>query len=219
MKNSNCLYCDQKINKYSLYTLFLEDDYLCLKCRNEMNLSIHHFYIEDLKVTRLYNYDSLFKTLLLQYKECCDEALAPIFLYKIEIIIRLKYLGYKILYVPSSVDKLNKRGFNHLKLIFEHLGFKEIKGLKKKEELCQANKNIIQREKMIDNFYYEGNKLDKVLIVDDVCTTGSSLKGVYKAIKNHCNHVEALVLASISRQVNNEKKGLSLIFRSDKINS
>lgn len=199
MKNLRCLYCDKKINKYTLYTLFLEEDYLCIECRKKLNLNLHSFYLDDLKVTSLYNYDSLFKTLLLQYKECYDEALAPIFLYKVDMLIRLKYLGYKVLYVPSSINKLNKRGFDHLKLIFDSLEFKEVKGLKKKEELYQANKNITQREKMIDNFYYEGDKLNKVLIVDDVCTTGSSLKGVYKAIKEHCNTCKALVLANTPR--------------------
>lgn len=199
MKNSNCLLCDKKLNKYTLFSLFIEEDLLCLKCRDLLKVNINTFYLDDLKVTSIYKYESLFKTALLQYKECYDEALSPIFLYKIDYLIRLKYLGYKVLYVPSSNEKLNKRGFDHLKLIFEYLGFKEIKGLKKKEELCQANKGISQREKMIDNFYYEGDKLDKVLIVDDVCTTGSSLKGVYKAIKGYCKHVEALVLATTPR--------------------
>lgn len=194
----NCLYCDTKINRYTLYSLFIEEDKLCLKCREDLKPKLNTFYIDDLKVTSIYKYDSLFKTLLLQYKECYDEALAPIFMYKIDILIRIKYLGYKILYVPSSIDKLNKRGFNHLKLIFDYMDFKEVNGLKKKEELSQANKNAKDREKMIDNFIYEGEKLDKVLIIDDVCTTGSSLKGVYKAIKGHCKHVEAFVLASVS---------------------
>lgn len=191
----NCLYCDKKINRYSLYSLFIEEDKLCLKCREQLKVNKQVFYFDDLKVTSLYNYDSLYKTLLLQYKECYDEALAPIFLYKLDVFIRLKYLGYKILYVPSSLEKLNKRGFDHLKLIFSYLEFKEVSGLNKKEELCQANKSLSQREKMIDNYLYDGQDLDKVLIVDDVCTSGSTLKGVYKAIKSHCKHIEALVLA------------------------
>lgn len=195
----NCLYCDKKINKYTLFHLFIEEDKLCLECRKQLNLKLRTFYLDDLKVSSLYEYDSLFKTLLLQYKECYDEALAPVFLYKIDYLLRLKYLGYKVLYVPSSINKLEKRGFDHLKLIFDYLEFKEVEGLKKKEELCQANKNISDREKMIDNFIYEGEDLNKVLIVDDVCTTGSSLKGVYKAIKGHCKYVEAFVLANTPR--------------------
>lgn len=202
----NCLYCANKINKYDLYNLFIEEDKLCLKCRDKLMPSLNTFYLNDLKVSSIYNYDDeTFKTLLLQYKECYDEALAPVFLYKIDMFIRLKYLGYKILYVPSSKEKLEKRGFNHLKLIFENLNFKEIEGLKKKEELCQANKKISDREKMIDNFYYEGEYLDKVLIVDDVCTTGSSLKGVYKAIKDYCKHVEAFVLSRPNDKLANKK--------------
>lgn len=199
----NCLYCANKINKYTLYNLFIEEDKLCLKCRDKLKVNFKTFYLDDLKVTSLYNYDDeTFKTMLLQYKECYDEALAPIFLYKIDMFIRLRYLGYEILYVPSSKEKIEKRSFDHLKLIFGNLYFKEVKGLMKKEELCQANKSIASREKMIDNFYYQGEKRNKVLIVDDVCTTGSSLKGVYKAIKNYSKHVEALVLSKPQDKLN-----------------
>ena len=48
---------------------------------------------------------------------------------------------------------------------------------------------------MIENFEYYGKPLNKVLIVDDVFTTGSSLKGVYLAIKTNCKKCKAIVLA------------------------
>lgn len=142
-----------------------------------------------------YDYDSLFKTLLLQYKECYDEVLAKVFLYKIDVYIRLKYFDYKLIYVPSSKKKLEERGFNHLKLIFDSLGMKEVIGLKKKEELIQEGKSLIDRQKMIGNYYYEGEHLKKVLIIDDISTTGSSLLAVKKALEGHYDKIKALVLA------------------------
>lgn len=190
-----CLYCDKEINRYSLYSLFVEDDSLCLECRNKMSYKRRTFKIDDLKVEYFYDYDSLFKTILLQYKECYDEALKDVFLYRIDVYIFLKYLGYKIIYVPSSPRKIKERGFNHLKLIFEVLGFKEVQGLRMKEDLIQEGKGLKERKEMLDNYIYEGPYIDKILIVDDVCTTGSSLMGVYMAIKGHCRRAKALVLA------------------------
>ena len=193
-----CLYCDAKIYKESLYSLFIEKDKLCSACREKIKQN-HQIFIRDgIKIETFYHYDSLFKDLLLQYKECYDEALKDVFLYGIKERIILKYHGYKIIYVPSSKEKLNQRGFNHLKLIFDELHFEEVSGLRMIEELSQVNKDKKQREKMLNNYLYEGNKLDKVLIVDDVYTTGSSIIGVSRALKPYANHIRALTLAKVS---------------------
>ena len=193
-----CLYCDAKIYKESLYSLFIEKDKLCSACREKIKQN-HQIFIRDgIKIETFYHYDSLFKDLLLQYKECYDEALKDVFLYGIKERIILKYHGYKIIYVPSSKEKLNQRGFNHLKLIFDELHFEEVSGLRMIEELSQVNKDKTQREKMLNNYLYEGNKIDKVLIVDDVYTTGSSIIGVSRALKPYANNIRALTLAKVS---------------------
>ena len=109
LRRKNGLYCWN--------TWIFEEDKLCINCRNKMKFNHQKFKLEELEVESFYEYDSLFKDLLLQYKECYDEALYDIFLYKIFDYIKIKYAGYKILYVPSSTSKLNQRGFNHLKKI------------------------------------------------------------------------------------------------------
>ena len=109
----------------------------------------------------------------------------------------IKYYCYKILYVPSSKEKLKQRGFNHLEQIFSVLNLKEVRGLKMKKELCQQNKDLTSRSLMIDNYVYEGKECDKLLIVDDVCTSGSTLKGVFKAVKPYAKEIRALVLARV----------------------
>lgn len=190
-----CLYCDSEINEYSLYDLFIESDLLCCKCREKIKYHHQKFKIDDLMVETFYEYDSLFKDLLLQYKECYDEALKSVFIYKIDDYIKIKYLGYQVIYVPSTKTKIRERGFGHLKGIFESLGLKEVCGLKQKSEKCQAGKGYEERLGIQNNFYYEGPKLNKVLIIDDVLTTGSSLMGVYKAIKPYCKKCKAIVLA------------------------
>jgi len=190
-----CLYCDKKINTYSLYSLFIEEDKLCPKCRREIIVNHKYIYIDNLKIEVLYDYNSLFKTLLIQYKELFDEALAEVFLYKYEDYLRIKYFNYHILYVPSSNTKLNERGFNHLKMIFERLKLKEVRGLKMINDISQVNKTLKERELMKDNYVYSGKKLKNVLIVDDVLTTGSSIMGVYKAISPYAENIKILVLA------------------------
>ena len=192
-----CLYCDQDIKKISLYSFVFKEDRLCINCRNKMTKNHKRIKIDELEIESFYDYNSLFKSLIIQYKECYDELLSEVFLYGIKEYINIKYRDYKIIYMPSSKEKLNKRGFNHLQLVFEELDLEVIGGLRYKEEFIQQGKNINERAKMKDNFIYEGDRLDKVLIVDDVLTTGSSVVGAYRALKPYCKVIKALVLASV----------------------
>lgn len=190
----HCLYCDEEIKEESLYSIFIKQDGLCLNCRKKMNYKHVVFKNEGLRIESFYDYNSLFKDILLQYKECNDEALKDVFLYKIEDYIKLKYFNYQILYVPSSSIKFEERGFNHLKEIFSPLNLQEVKGLKMKNQLNQVGKPLSGRKEMLNNYIYEGGNLNKVLIVDDVYTTGSSLMGVYKTIKPKCKEIKAIIL-------------------------
>ena len=190
-----CLYCDEKIKKETLYSLFIEQDKLCNKCRKKLNKKIRHTKLDKYDATYFYDYDEMFKSLLLQFKECHDEALKDVFLYDLKDYINLRYFNYQILFVPSSMNKINERGFNHLELIFENIRLKRVTGLKMKDDLIQEGKDKIDRMKMLENYYYEGEKLDRVLVVDDVMTTGASLLGICKALDKKVSLVKLLILS------------------------
>lgn len=195
MKYQSCLYCENKINRYSLYHLLIEEDSLCIDCRKKLDVKRRKAKIDNLTIEYFYNYDSLFKSILLQYKECYDEALSIVFLYKIDLYIKLRYWNYEVVYIPSTKKKLEERGFNHLELIFDRLGFKKVQGLEMKEDIRQVGKNAKDRKKMLDNYLYKGSNLKNVLIVDDVCTSGSSIIGVLNALKGHYKKAKVLVLS------------------------
>lgn len=192
-----CLFCDNEIQGINLISEFIKSDPLCFDCRNKMRINRKFVQLtKDLKVETLYDYDEgLFKTMLIQYKECFDEALSDVFLYLLSEYIGIKYRGYKILFIPSSKEKLDARGFNHLEKIFKDVKLKRILGLEMKSEMIQEGKNLKQRKQMINNYIYKGEKAKKILLVDDVLTSGSSILGAYNAVKPYANRVKALALA------------------------
>ena len=52
---------------------------------------------------------------------------------------------------------------------------------------------------MVDNYICKDGNYKKILIVDDVLTTGSSILGVYKAIGSKADKIKAI---SLSRKEN-----------------
>ena len=190
-----CLYCDKIIDKVSFKSLLLKDDYLCPDCRKQLSVNRKIITIEGMKVETFFEYDGMFRSMLLQYKECHDEALKSVFLYELADYINLRYAGYRLCLIPSSKKKLEERGFIHLDGIFEEVKLKRDDGLISINDLCQENKSYVERRKMLDNFVYEGKHSGRVLIADDVLTTGSTLLGAYKSISLKVDKVKVLSLA------------------------
>ncbi len=195
-----CIYCDLPIQRETLYSWLIEEDPLCPECRKKLPKQKKITMLEGLPVETFYRYDDFFRGLLLQYKECCDEALKDVFLYRIREELKIRYAAYRILYVPSTKKKKEERGFDHLKKIYAPLRLSEVQGLSLIEEKIQEGKGRKEREAMKDNYRYKGEKQKKVLIVDDVMTTGSSLTGVYRAIQPYAESVRAVCLARVETQ-------------------
>ena len=92
-----CLYCDREIVTESFYSLLFERDMLCSHCRRELGLRQRHFMLDGVKCEYFYSYNSLFKQLLLQYKECYDEALKDVFLYGIKEKLMIMIISFSFI--------------------------------------------------------------------------------------------------------------------------
>ena len=83
-------------------------------------------YKKDIKlgpyiVKSSWEYNDAFRSTLIQYKECYDEALKDVFLYPTRKKIRNYLRGYTLILMPSTKEKLEERGFSHLKFMFSSL--------------------------------------------------------------------------------------------------
>lgn len=197
-----CLYCDKDyLRNSSIIYYLLDNDGLCQKCREALRYQPTVITKEELKVKSFYIYNKMFSSLILQYKECMDEALKDIFIHPFKAYIRLKYRKYTIVYVPSSKQNLKRRGFNHLELMFSSLKLPSLDILEKIEDISQNNLSMQARSKMINNIKLkEGVKVPKkILLVDDVYTSGSSIYGSYLVLKKYTHDIKALTIAYVDK--------------------
>ncbi len=126
-------------------------------------------------------------------------------LYKYWINLSLKNDSYVVIAVPLFEERLKKRKYNHMELIardfceltnfeYDFNSLKRIKNTKPQYDLTKK-----QREKNLKDafcFTFDGLKNKNILLIDDISTTGATLKEIIKEIQKNCNNnITALVLS------------------------
>lgn len=180
-----CLLCDGYLHEgRSFISYLLKNDVLCLKCRNSLQKEPINFIFDGVETYCLYPYCEGFKKLLLQYKELYDEKLYSVFLFEDLKKLRKKYKGYTIVFVPSSEENYKRRGFDHLELIFKELKLPILKLFYKDGNHNQNNLNFEKRKEITKHIFALNIDLPKkILLVDDVITSGSSLRACLNYLK------------------------------------
>ena len=175
-----CLMCNKDLlTDKSLARIFLKEDPLCSDCRSSWQQKSIHFKFHGIPLRSGYVYNDAYSSCLIQYKECFDEALKDIFLWKQLDSFKRRYKGYIIIVMPSSKDKIKERGFHHLLKMVECTGLPVLDCFEKVSATEQKQLSRIQRQAMVDQIVLkEGTTLPKkILLFDDVLTTGSTMMG------------------------------------------
>ena len=177
----------------------MSNQIICNSCLKSLDPKLQKFKINDIEGLSLYNYNETLKKLIFLYKGNKDYELKDVFLSYYVTFLRYKFKGYEIIYVPSFKDKVIERGFDHVRSMYECLNLKENSKVIKLKNEKQSSKNYKERQKTDGLFKLENPELiknKKILIVDDICTTGATLKEISKLIKNyHPKDVKILVVA------------------------
>ncbi len=108
--------------------------------------------------------------------------------------------------VPSSKKSDKDRGFNHVEEMFKTLKLKMIKCIHKKGEMKQADLTTKEREKISKNLVIDDVNLigKKILLVDDVYTTGSTIKAMIKLVQEKgAKNIKVLLM---SKTIDLEKR-------------
>ncbi|MCB9497997.1 MAG: ComF family protein [Erysipelotrichaceae bacterium] len=194
-----CKICLKPIHNWNIYSFFHQSCSVCSICQNRLVPLFYKFSINQIPCLSIYKYDDNIKTFLYQVKACYDIELATIFLERFAKELHCKYHDFYLVPAPSFHDDDLKREFKHVEEIFRPLNLPFLPIVEKTAPYKQADHNKEQRKEI--NLYLKLNtnkKLygKKILIVDDVFTTGSTVKAIIKLVKGlKPKKIEVLVMS------------------------
>ena len=184
-KTNICKICFKDIEQNSFHYLLTQNPTICHDCFLSFGPVLKTFKVEKVKCYFLYYYNEKVQEILYRFKGCKDYELRSAFLEYYANYLNLKFSGYHIVSAPSSENSDKERGFNHVEEMFKILKLKMLKCVHKTKSIKQADLTTKQREKIGDILEIDDVDLSKtkVLLVDDVYTTGSTIKAMIKMVQ------------------------------------
>lgn len=181
--NDECLICHYSLVRgLDMFALFSKD-IICYKCRSLLKAKLKRSKIFNLTTYSFYEYDNV-SQLLIRFKDYFDISLGPIFLSPYAFLINTIFKGYKIVLIPSSSKMLELRGFDHLELMLEDVKLEKVKCMIKTDTIQRFSKDRKVKFELIGN-----HSFDKIIIFDDVITSGNSLKAAVDLLSPIANKI------------------------------
>ena len=174
-----------------------EEDQLCHTCRGKWIRagSGHRFSGCRTEILYLYNQDTA--SVLLQYKEMGDEALKDVFLCRDRKRLSLKYRGSTLVLMPSREEKVRERGFPHLRKMFEQLDLPMLDCFEKTDPRDQKELSYEERQTIVLKLK-NVTLPEKIVLVDDVITTGATMRAALSCVKDRCGSVRILAVFAVA---------------------
>lgn len=196
----HCLYCfDDITKKQDFYAWLKKDACLCGVCQSQLLPYQKSKQILRMPIYILYVYNEFLETMIYQYKEGKDIALKSVFFHSFIQEIEHRYKGYTLVLMPSSEEKTKERGFHALRNMLEVINLPKIEPFYKSENRKQSLQSVEQRAHIDEIIHLNTSVVipkTKLLLIDDVCTTGSTIKCAYNLLRKHKLSIEALVLCA-----------------------
>lgn len=204
IKRRTCIFCSIPLKE--------EIETFCYDCKEGLNLEKKGInnYNKFLKNKSIYEYRGLIKTLISDFKYNQKTYLVRPFAQIIINTINKEKIDFDLIIpVPQSKERTIKRGFNPSELLSNYIGnnlgvevlndlvirridtrpMKELVSIKSRED------NLLKAFSVVRGYRLEGRK---VLIIDDIYTTGTTLKFLHKEIiKYNIDSFQSITIAKV----------------------
>lgn len=201
---NHCKICFKEIKTNDICRLFNKDIRICLSCQKSLEPKFISFKVEKYKGLSLYDYSEFVKKQIYLYKGCFDYEMKDVFLNLFIKELKIHYQGYKIVPIPSYIKDDEKRGFNHVIEVFKQMGLEIYPIIEKTEHFKQADKSAKERQQIKKHLRLISEKSlakEKVIIVDDIYTTGATMKVAINLVeKLNPKEIRVLVLAKTKQK-------------------
>ena len=127
-----------------------------------------------------------------------DIALSMVFLSPFKNYIEFIYKDYIILPIPSTASSDKKRGYNHVVEIAKTLNLKVKEVFYKSKDYKQTSQRFEKRKEVMNVIKLKGmlDKNKKYLLLDDVITSGSTIKACINLLKKQgIEHIKVFVVS------------------------
>lgn len=199
-----CRICFIELKYEGIKSIFI-NNIICNKCFHDLNPKFERFIIMNkYKGLAIYEYNSKIRECLFMLKGNKDYAIADVFINNFLHYLKMKYLGFTMVFAPSYFKDDLERGFNHVEAIFKNMNLPQLHVLHKSERIKQTGLKREERMKIGNYIYIDNVDLSKkrLLLVDDVYTTGSTIKACISLLESK-NPISIQILVMSRRKMNN----------------
>ncbi|MDD7305571.1 MAG: phosphoribosyltransferase family protein [Peptoniphilaceae bacterium] len=198
------LFLDKNIC-YSCKSEEISRFFLCDSCLSKLDLVDNNFKIDGYDAYAIYFYNKFMANMIGSYKFNRNTSLYRVFGSLVEFYIKnSKDLSFDFDYIlpaPSSKSTLNRRGFDHIRLITDYFVEKNkmryLDSFKKiKETKVQHSLSLEDRQKNLRGAFscHEDLTGKKILIFDDIITSGNTVREMIRVLEK-CKPSQIKILA------------------------
>lgn len=177
----------QKRVSESLATLFSKAP-ICDSCIRKLEADFYCFNFNGVKGLSLYFYNEFMQKQLNNLKVLNDIEIARQLLKNYQLYLKYKYKKEVIVFAPTSKESFERRGFNPVEEIFAFMNNKKLHLFEKVQDFKQSEYDFEERQKVVNKIRIVGGQSISgadVLIIDDIITTGATIKAMISMIKKH----------------------------------